>query len=79
MAPRTCAASHPGSWADLPPLAPEVATLAARIRTMLSGDPAFRYTVPAEVRKILLYATKARVIPACAGQALLCTQRLVQA
>ncbi|KAI8462338.1 MAG: radial spoke protein 9 [Monoraphidium minutum] len=29
-------------WADLPPLQPEVAARAARVRTMLTGDPAFQ-------------------------------------
>lgn len=40
-------------WADLPQLEQEVAARAARIRIMLTGDPAFQYSV-SEVRLVWL-------------------------
>jgi hypothetical protein len=36
---------RPRRWADLPPLAPEVAARVARVRVMMTGDPAFQYSV----------------------------------
>lgn len=50
----TCAQFQtPNRWADLPQLDAETAARAGRIRTMLTGDPAFQYSV-AEVSTLAM-------------------------